>query len=249
MSELSKPENMNASLKCPFNPDQYRDYGADIIVPAGSFAWALSKVYLGKQVHRSGWNAPIEHMRLAYKSEVGSADDGAAYIEKSDKDGYWSRWTPIQEDLMACDWKLLQLPESNWMSFDLEVGMGLFDDAIYNGYISNDMRPRGTKIRNRSSGTLSNFQNNITTIREVAGFIWDSDEVIVGVSCYEDGCQKAAELLKNSLSITLNGKTYNYAFNNVSVHESIIIATYSGNISEFNQIAEIGKTQNFHLSW
>ncbi|WP_086110656.1 Thoeris anti-defense Tad2 family protein [Xenorhabdus vietnamensis] len=89
--------------QCPFDPDQYNIDNDNIAVPVGSFAWALSLVYLGKQVHRTGWNTPIEHMRLAHKSEDGSADDGAAYIEKSDKDGYWSRWIPTQEDLIACD--------------------------------------------------------------------------------------------------------------------------------------------------
>ncbi|WP_415843365.1 MW1434 family type I TA system toxin [Xenorhabdus thuongxuanensis] len=80
------------------------------MVPAGSFAWALSKVYLGKQLYRNGWNAPKEHMRLAYESVANNSEgngDGPAYIEKSDQDGYWFPWKPTQEDLMACDWKLL----------------------------------------------------------------------------------------------------------------------------------------------
>ncbi|MEX0446709.1 hypothetical protein [Xenorhabdus sp. SGI246] len=86
MSEINKPEDKKTDLNCPFKPEQYQIGKDSITVPAGTFAWASSHVYLGKQVYRSGWNAPKEHMRLAYKSEVGSAGDGAAYIEKSDNE-------------------------------------------------------------------------------------------------------------------------------------------------------------------
>ncbi|MBD1228474.1 Thoeris anti-defense Tad2 family protein [Xenorhabdus griffiniae] len=125
---------MSENTQCPFNRDQY-DIGYDnITVPAGTSAWALSLVYL----HRNGWNAPIEHMRLAHKSEVGSADDGAAYIEKSDKNGYWSHWTPTQEDLMACDWKLLQSdnvkpePVNCMLSFNLKLGTNTYNETNQN---------------------------------------------------------------------------------------------------------------------
>ncbi|WP_416778495.1 Thoeris anti-defense Tad2 family protein [Xenorhabdus budapestensis] len=128
MSEINKPEDKKTDLNCPFKPEQYQIGKDSITVPAGTFAWASSHVYLGKQVYRSGWNAPKEHMRLAHKSEAGSAGDGAAYIEKSDNEGYWAHWQPTQEDLMACDWNLLKSepkpkPVDCMLEFDLNVGV------------------------------------------------------------------------------------------------------------------------------
>ncbi|MCC8365599.1 DUF2829 domain-containing protein [Xenorhabdus sp. PB61.4] len=129
MSDVNKLDNK----QCPFDPEQYNIGDNNITVPASTFSWALSLVYLGKQVHRSGWNAPIEHIRLAYKSEVGNTDDGVAYIEKSDKNGYWSRWVPTQEDLLACDWKLLKssLTDNCMLEFDLNIGTGAYADFKY----------------------------------------------------------------------------------------------------------------------
>ncbi|MBC8949317.1 MULTISPECIES: hypothetical protein [Xenorhabdus] len=97
MSELSKPENMNASLKYPFNlaQNKFEGFGGEVTVPIGSFAWALSHVYVKKQLLcRTGWHVPKEHIRLAHQSVANSEGDGSAYIEKSDKDSYWLPWDP-----------------------------------------------------------------------------------------------------------------------------------------------------------
>ncbi|CDG16254.1 DUF2829 domain-containing protein [Xenorhabdus doucetiae] len=176
----------DANLHCPFNPTIYynlKDWAGNITAPVGTFAWALSRVYLGQHVYRSGWNAPKEYVRLAYEQVSSNKKGEAPYIEKSDKDGYWVSWQPTQEDLMACDWKLLQ--QDIWMSFDINLGyttVPYWSKAM--GYLSNDMipiikekhlfevDPEGSIIQN-SFGTLSNVQNQATSaIRAVEGFMY-----------------------------------------------------------------------------
>ncbi|MDE9484020.1 DUF2829 domain-containing protein [Xenorhabdus bovienii] len=204
MSEINKPENQQADLKCPFNPNQYNIGDENITVPAGTSAWALSLVYLGNKVHRSGWNAPVEHMRLAHKSEVGSADDGTAYIEKSDRDGYWSRWIPTQEDLMACDWKLLEsvCPEDSMLVFDLKSGN---DGSGHFGYKDNQY------------GTLNIMQNEVD-FKEILFFkssmLGSCNGIPVGgiffkISYDIANYQKVKELFKGKLYITVDDVTYN----------------------------------------
>ncbi|WP_340613623.1 Thoeris anti-defense Tad2 family protein [Xenorhabdus thailandensis] len=225
MSKLNKPENMDASLKCPFNPHQYKFEGfcGEITVPIGSFAWALSQVYIGKQLlYRTGWHVPKEHIRLAHQSVANSEGDGTAYIEKSNKDGYWLPWKPTQEDLMACDWKILLLPAPYWMSFDLKIGLPRAPDYHYSGYTTEETwdvvrhfdYSRGIH-EFHNIGTLSNFQNK-TTIKEIVGFacglrigglskLWNLTFI---VSCNEDNCQETVELLSKDLYITIDDRTY-----------------------------------------
>ncbi|QTL39850.1 DUF2829 domain-containing protein [Xenorhabdus budapestensis] len=200
----------NLDLKCPFNPDQYNIGDDNITVPAGTSAWALSLVYLGKQVHRSGWNAPIEHMRLTHKSEVGNTDDGDAYIEKSDKNGYWSRWTPTQEDLMACDWDLLKpvCPEGNMLIFDLKLGF--------------EQIPAGDKwwgynnwgCKSIHTGTLNIIQNKIGII-DIQWFYLDVDNTIptlltiaLQVSTDKNSDQKVSQIFNKNFYVTVDNETY-----------------------------------------
>ncbi|MDE1492977.1 Thoeris anti-defense Tad2 family protein [Xenorhabdus bovienii] len=202
MSDVNNPEN-NTALKCPFDPNLYNIGDDNITVPAGTSAWALSLVYLGKQVHRSGWNAPIEHMRLAHKSETGSEGDGAAYIEKSDKDGYWSRWAPTQEDLLACDWKLLAevCPEDSMLVFDLKSGN---DGSGYVGYMDNQY------------GTLNIIQNKVG-FKEILFFkttMGSFNDMPVGYLSFKISYdianhQTLENLLKKKLYITIDDTTYN----------------------------------------
>ncbi|MGJ0638055.1 Thoeris anti-defense Tad2 family protein [Xenorhabdus bovienii] len=210
MSEINKPENDNADLKCPFNPNQYNIGDKNITVPAGTSAWALSLVYLGKQVHRSGWNAPIEHMRLAHKSESGSEGDGAAYIEKSDKDGYWSRWTPTQEDLLVCDWKWLESECTDGSMLVFELTSGKMDSKVDPtwGYSSGEYID--------AIGSL-NIVLNKTDIAKISIFYWIEYEgasvplLFWNIRSYPDkeSAQKVAELFEKTLSITVDNVPYN----------------------------------------
>ncbi|MGJ0580638.1 Thoeris anti-defense Tad2 family protein [Xenorhabdus bovienii] len=227
MSEINKPENDNADLKCPFNPDQYKkkvNVEVDGVAPVGSLPWALIQVYLGKEVHRSGWNAPIEHMRLTHKSEVGSADDGAAYIEKSDKGGYWSRWQPTQEDLMACDWSLLKSepkPNDCMLSFDVFIGTANATLQGSEGHVAWGYVKDGYKWDehewSKSFGDLKVIQNK-TDIVETSSFYWHASsdnkvDVIIWIAvsnANQESSQKLIEFFQTKeLYITVDGVTYN----------------------------------------
>ncbi|MDE9447742.1 DUF2829 domain-containing protein [Xenorhabdus bovienii] len=210
MSDVNNPEN-NTALKCPFDPNLYNIGDDNITVPAGTSAWALSLVYLGKQVHRSGWNAPIEHMRLAHKSETGSEGDGAAYIEKSDKDGYWSRWAPTQEDLLACDWKWLEseCTDGSMLVFDLKSGVFKKSNTQAWGYSSGKYET--------PHGDLNIVQNK-TDIANFSLLYWmeayddeSFDQIFWNISSYpnKESVEAVEELFRKELFITVDNIPYN----------------------------------------
>ncbi|WP_338803909.1 MW1434 family type I TA system toxin [Xenorhabdus griffiniae] len=233
MSEINKPENLNANLSCSFNPDlyQFNGFSGEVTVPIGSLAWALSHVYLKKQLlYCIGWNAPKEHIRLAHQTIANSEGDGSPYIEKSDKNGYWLPWEPTQEDLMACDWKILMLPEPPpyWISFDLKIGSFYMSHGV--GYSTEEAMNAMGNIFNAPTadfnvGTLSNFQNKTTPIREIIAFIkcgwtniddWESKiglgyNLTLIVSCDKNNRQKTAELLSRDLYLTVDDKIYKFS--------------------------------------
>ncbi|WP_416777409.1 Thoeris anti-defense Tad2 family protein [Xenorhabdus budapestensis] len=257
MSEVNKLD-----LNCPFNPDQYNIGDGNITVPAGTSAWALSLVYLGEQVHRSGWNAPIEHMRLAHKSETDSGGDGTAYVEKSDKDGYWSRWTPTQEDLLACDWKLLksvsECPEDSVLVFDLTPGVKV-DDL---GETSWGHEYYGV---DGHFGPLNIIQNK-TDIAKISIFYWIeygknsllSPNLFWNVTPYpnSESPQKVVELFGRTLYITVDNVSYNLGEGeNASSYEdgdsNYCVVSYKGaEAQKFSEILkQTGTTKRFCFKW
>ncbi|WP_338883495.1 MW1434 family type I TA system toxin [Xenorhabdus sp. TH1] len=280
MSEINKPENLNANLKCSFNPDSYvfHGFGGKVAAPTGSLAWALSHVYIKKQLlYRIGWNAPKEHIRLAHQTIANSEGDGSPYIEKSDKNGYWLPWEPTQEDLIACDWKILMLPEPPpyWVSFDLKIGRGYGDDR---GYATEEaVKVVNYPYEDISIGTLSNFQNKTTTIREVIGFISRSGEVehisfttylILVVTFDKNNRQKTAELISKDLYLTVDDRIYKFSVSDPYLPPkvdgttmTVIYGMFDDNyphnkerwldLDELNDMMRnnLGKTKHFHLGW
>ncbi|MBE8596173.1 Thoeris anti-defense Tad2 family protein [Xenorhabdus sp. BG5] len=122
-------------IACDWNSSKSND---NITVPASSFSWALGQLYLGKQLHRSSWPGLKEHLRLTHEQGNNNEHDGPTYIEKSDKDGYWSYWDPKQEDLTAYDWKIsddnkpnLTCPEDSQLVFDITLGMQQHSSGIF----------------------------------------------------------------------------------------------------------------------
>ncbi|MBD2779430.1 Thoeris anti-defense Tad2 family protein [Xenorhabdus szentirmaii] len=252
MSEINKSEN--SDLKCPFDPNQYNIGDNNITVPAGTSAWALSLVYLGKQVHRRGWNAPIEHMRLAHKSEVGSVGNGNAYIEKSDKDGYWSRWAPTQEDLLACDWQLLEseCPEDSMLIFDLKLGTLEVD--------SDRGQIWGYKKFGINTGSLNQIKNNIGIVNILDFDLWIDNYIGIktlefAVSTDEKSDLKIKNLFMNNLYITVDNMTYKLGSPNSwgqqGRYTRNVNYDYSSNIVK--KLGEIlkqtGQTKRFCLTW
>ncbi|MGJ0630182.1 Thoeris anti-defense Tad2 family protein [Xenorhabdus bovienii] len=208
MSEINKPENQQADLKCPFNPDQYKIDA--IAAPVGTSPWALIQVYLGHQVHRSDWDAPDEYIHLV----PGNGNDIAPSIQKRDKHGMLTSWQPTQEDLMACDWNLLKSetkpkPVECMLSFDLEVGTGKFSDSEQNwGYLADDELESGNE---GPFGTLTNFQNK-TDITKFSYFVWDDvdQDIFIRVSSdnNNEGHQKMVALFAKDLTVTAGGIPY-----------------------------------------
>ncbi|MDC9606665.1 Thoeris anti-defense Tad2 family protein [Xenorhabdus griffiniae] len=246
MSEINKPENLNANLSCSFNPDLYKfnGFSGEVTVPIGSLAWALSHVYLKKQLlYRIGWNAPKEHIRLAHQTIANSEGDGSPYIEKSDKNGYWLPWEPTQEDLIACDWKILIEPPPYWVSFDLKIGK-FYHEIKYMGYSTEEVvnmigNPYNDPNTNFNFGTLSNFQNKTTPIRKIMGFISRNWNPIISdinvsnltliVSCDKNNLQKTAELLSRDLYLAVDDRIYKFFISNSPVPPKVDETTITVN--------------------
>ncbi|MBD2796522.1 DUF2829 domain-containing protein [Xenorhabdus sp. 18] len=269
MSEVNKLD----SAGCPFDPNQYQVNDDNINVPAGTFAWALSLVYLGKQVYRSDWNAPKEHMRLSHESEANNGEGGGnPYIEKSDKDGYWYPWRPTQEELqnslMACDWKLLvparpECPEGSMFALDVELGKDQAQGVRF-GYIGETL----ASVVGDCFGYFVSSQNK-TDIEDlsISEFYcyYDDDNnnnmFYLAVSSNPDDLSKLEELISNkkSLYVTVDGRvTYNlglpvYGPTQYSEQSPYFFPEYIANSNETETLVAImkqtGEIKRFCFKW
>ncbi|MGJ0580835.1 Thoeris anti-defense Tad2 family protein [Xenorhabdus bovienii] len=258
MSDVNKPENQQADLKCPFNPDQYKIDA--IAAPVGTSPWALIQVYLGHQVHRSDWDAPDEYIHLV----PGNGNDIAPSIQKRDKHGMLTSWQPTQEDLMACDWNLLKSetkpkPDDCMLSFDLAVGTGKYSDSDHEyGYLADDEFESGPAHQD-PFGTLTNLQNK-TDITKFSFFTWDSDiqklRVRVSSDNNHEGYQKMVKLFGKNLTITSNGVSYSLGqateVSTAGQKDYEFVGQYQnddakklGNLLQQN----VGKTLHFCFNW
>ncbi|CDL87866.1 Thoeris anti-defense Tad2 family protein [Xenorhabdus cabanillasii] len=205
MSEVNKLDNK----KCPFDLDQYQ-MKIDNLAPVGSTPWALIQVYSGNMAHRKDWSFPDEYIRLTTKS-----DDGAIHIEKRDKYGT-ERWQPTPGDLMACDWNLLIKPKpiDCMLEFDLTLGTS----SYFNGSAQDwgYMTDKGDLATDESTfGTLTTIKNN-TVIANIFMFYWEESvndssrtSLRLKVSSAQDNYNNMLNLIKKSLSITVDGVNYN----------------------------------------
>ncbi|WP_338885093.1 MW1434 family type I TA system toxin [Xenorhabdus sp. TH1] len=206
MSDVNKLD----STQCSFDPEQYQykktiDVEVDNVAPDGSFPWALIQVYVGKLVRRNGWDAQVEYIKLLPAS---TENNTLPQIEVTDKEGT-TPWQPIQEDMIACDWKLLEsvCPEDNMLEFDLEIGVGGSD--LNWGYLADDeFVPTGE----HPFGTLTNLQNK-TDIKTFSYFVgWNNDEQLIDVRVSsgnnQEGYQKMKELFGKDLTVIANGVPY-----------------------------------------
>ncbi|CDG21614.1 conserved protein of unknown function [Xenorhabdus poinarii G6] len=212
MSDVNKLDNKQFL----FDPEQYRkNIAIDNIAPAGSFPWAIIKVYSGGQVYRKDWSASGEYIYLV----AGDGNDIAPEVKMRDKHGILISWQPAQDDMMAHDWTLLKsVPKTDngepkidngMLSFDLTIGTGKFDDGRQNwGYLADE---EWTSIGEYSFGDLTNFQNK-TDIKEFSLFVWwaNHPELDIRVSSdkTQDGYQKMKELFGKNLTVTSNGVSY-----------------------------------------
>ncbi|WP_237385222.1 Thoeris anti-defense Tad2 family protein [Xenorhabdus sp. Sc-CR9] len=117
MSDVIKPEN-----ECPFNPEQYECHC--ITAPVGSFSWALIQLKLRKRVARSVWGDKGIYLAITPRVNGLTVEDSSAYavdgvavgakydylthIDLHNEHGNFVPWQPTQEDMMACDWGLVE---------------------------------------------------------------------------------------------------------------------------------------------
>ncbi|PHM74903.1 Thoeris anti-defense Tad2 family protein [Xenorhabdus kozodoii] len=222
MSDVSKPD----TPKCPLDLSQYQVL-VNNVSPVGSCPWALIQVYAGVKVHRSGWNAPKEHLRLDYESGTGS-DKGNPYIEKSDKDGVWGTWQPTKEDLVACDWKLLTAEDNKpkpvdcMLSFTLELGAGKDMEGPAWGYLNEDVdgpawgylnAGETSHYKGPAFGTLTTVQNNVGIANISMFYFRDNGQMMFGVIPAQDNPLQARELFTKTLYVTVDNTTYNLGGN------------------------------------
>ncbi|MDE9462934.1 Thoeris anti-defense Tad2 family protein [Xenorhabdus bovienii] len=263
MSEVNKPENKESDLKCPFNPDEYKS--DNVVAPVGSFPWAVIQVYLGNKVHRNDWDSPNEYIHLTPESAPDSGGNNLPQIEKRDKHGYLASWQPTQEDMMACDWKLLKplALEDHMMVFDLTLGTDLYSNSREPswGYIAENVDITGL-------GTLNVIQNK-TDIAKILFFCRHSFRNYAGgpdidasmdfqVSSDEnkDSYQKMIELFNKNFYVTVDDVTYNIGVPTSDSEEDIFAYTYMINYPQSSDkeklktiLQQTGKTKRFYFNW
>ncbi|MDX8000297.1 DUF2829 domain-containing protein [Xenorhabdus sp. Reich] len=251
MSEVNKLDN----TACPFNPEQYKKkIEIDDIAPAGSFPWAMIKVYLGKQVSRNGWASSDEYIKLIPASTGSDGKNIPPQIWIVDKDDEQT-WQPTQEDMVACDWAL-----NCMLSFDLKVetarddlddGGNSKNDNQYWGYASVDFNHVS------AFGTLTNLQSTIG-VGSISEFYFL--EVPIG-SFYAIELAVDTEnqpgLRSKSLEVTVNGSTYNLG-SSLGSSQNFFLYDLSdatkqqqGDLLKLSDLLKqnVGKTLHFCFNW
>ncbi|MDE1480306.1 DUF2829 domain-containing protein [Xenorhabdus bovienii] len=225
--------------------------------------WAVIQVYLGNKVHRNDWDSPNEYIHLAPESAPASGGNNLPQIEKRDKHGYLASWQPTQEDMMACDWKLLS-SEGHILVFDITLGVS--SDDYYWGYVADhELENDGIS----GFGTLNIIQNK-TDITKISFSIWHTqpqfpNSTALTLQVYsdnnQDSYQKMTALLKKDLYITVDDVTY---------YLGIAVIAESSENGEENRyghfiwypsekntdlkklgavMQQTGKTKRFYLNW
>ncbi|WP_083600886.1 Thoeris anti-defense Tad2 family protein [Xenorhabdus thuongxuanensis] len=238
---------MSENKQCPFNPDQYQN--KDVVVPFGSFPWAIVQVYLGKKVYRSNWNFPVEYIRLA------GVPDDSPYIEKYNS-GNSTHWQSTQEDMLACDWDLMDC----MLSFDLTSGTETsshFGNVGW-GYISDKLVGWP-----HTMGALNITSNNEIDITEISSFSWGeiSNTFYINSSTKQDkgSYQKVGFLFQNKeLRVVVNNESYNLGKAQLGHHEGDGPYDYEFSYQNaeaqrlgvlLQQMQKTGQPQNFCLHW
>ncbi|MDC9614697.1 DUF2829 domain-containing protein [Xenorhabdus khoisanae] len=219
--ELLKEDN-KPEIKCPFNPRQY-----NLAAIVGSLPWALIQVYLGNKAYRTDWHAPDEYIHLVYQSGAPGGGVEDTHIEIMHKPDHFESWTPTQEDLIACDWKLLkseepkpkpkpECPEGTMVSFDLEIGKVVDDlEELDLGFLADHAL---VDVEVGPFGALTNLQNK-TDIKKILQFTCayipsdaDDDPWVLDLRVSSDnndeGHKKMVELFKKTLTVTVDGVSY-----------------------------------------
>lgn len=268
--ELLKEDN-KPEIKCPFNPRQY-----NLAAIVGSLPWALIQVYLGDKVYRTDWHAPDEYIHLVYQSGAPGGGVEDTHIEIMHKPDHFESWTPTQEDLIACDWKLLkseepkpkpkpECPEGTMLSFDLEIGKVVIpnqgNQVMFLGFRTDSASADGAGVG--PYGALTNLKNK-TDIKKILDFTFidfaDRDYYLLqyfGVSSdnNDEGYQKMVELFKKVLTITVDGVSFELIGQPALVGEGNPYHYYSlydsAQARELEAMIKqnVGKTLHFCLSW
>ncbi|CDG21615.1 conserved protein of unknown function [Xenorhabdus poinarii G6] len=199
MSDVNKLDNK----QCPFDPEQYKEkFEIDDIAPAGSFPWAMIKMYLGGQLYRKDWSASGEYIYFV----AGDGDHIAPEVKMRDKHGILTSWQPTQDDMMACDWIAMDCMLSFYLKIEVVRNYG---NSGYNwGYLADEEL---AFLGENSFGDLTNFQTK-TDIKEFSLFIWwdhvNAIDIRVSSDRTQDGYQKMKELFGKNLTVTSNGVSY-----------------------------------------
>ncbi|PHM45589.1 Thoeris anti-defense Tad2 family protein [Xenorhabdus miraniensis] len=245
MSDVNKLENK----QCPFDPEQYKVKINDTVAPVGSYPWAMIQVYLGNKLYRSDWNFPVEYIRLA------GIPDGDPYIEKYTPNNP-DHWQPTQEDMLACDWSLMDCK----LSFNLISGTETSSHFgnIGWGYISDSLVGWP-----RTMGALNITSNNEIDITEISSFSWGekSNTLYINISTKqdEDSYQKVGALFQNKeLRVVVNNESYNLGRAQLGHHEGSGPYDYEFSYQNseaqklgalLQQMQKTGQPQNFCLDW
>ncbi|MEQ1974490.1 DUF2829 domain-containing protein [Xenorhabdus sp. SGI240] len=268
MSETIKTGNQNPEHECPFDPNNYK--GEQIVAPEGSFYWALIQLKLGKKVHRSDWADKEQLNFVPRRTDTEGKFDYLSHIDKSNKYGNWAPWQPMQEDLMACDWALMQdaiKPEPGLESGNLVFDLKL-DIIISSWGAQRTWGYRGEKggpaYNNSLFGSLNMIRNN-TDIKTVTAFYVSDIADIYQKFQYihfhffsekMNDLRYDSEIKEKTLQVSVDNVTYNLGKPTTAPFDGELgwMATYSNEqnpaVDELIKVLQqVGETKRFYCVW
>ncbi|WP_340618808.1 DUF2829 domain-containing protein [Xenorhabdus entomophaga] len=265
MSETIKTGNQNPENECPFDPNNYK--GEQIVAPEGSFYWALIQLKLSKKVRRSDWADKEQLSFVPRRTDTEGKFDYLSHIDKSNKHGNWAPWQPMQEDLMACDWALIQeaiTPEEREnLVFDLKSDMSISSWGAQRtwGYIG---EKGGPHYDPSLLGSLNMIRNN-TDIKTVTAFVVSDVADIYQKFQYirfnffsekMNDLQYASEIKEKNLQVTVDNVTYNLGkpttarFENGLGWRTAYSNEQNSAVDELIKVLQqTGKTKRFYCVW
>ncbi|PHM38590.1 Thoeris anti-defense Tad2 family protein [Xenorhabdus innexi] len=208
----------------------------DVTAPADSFAWAIIQLNLGHFICRNHWEDDQQYLRI-------NRDSG--YIEERHQHVEWTRWTPQHEDMIACDWSILEKEPVN-------------PPSVSDYHIVFDITPieyAASYSGMASGGSLVTIETDmmddpISALHFNKGY----DSLSMGLnSGLEDNMALLTDIRAKQLTVTVDGIQYEMgsALEKPDWPQPLYFLHYKGQdvVKVGELLKQAGKTWRFDLHW
>jgi hypothetical protein len=102
---VATQEGTDPVVPAPHPDDMADDEAARILVPVGSFGFAIQELLIGNRLARRGWNGPGQWVELQIPDENSKMTEPYLYIKNTQ--GGVIPWLASQGDMLAMDWMVV----------------------------------------------------------------------------------------------------------------------------------------------